>query len=521
MPTVILDTSNLAAEGLTACTLSQSALGGSTLSLELAGDFLPSKFADMQPIALLHGGKVLFNGRITSIAFANEGGVRRWAIEVQDYWYLFDNQPAAAQLAEIKQQQQAGSSSLRKALSNMTRSWADLSRHIQISTGGGWTCDASGNPLSSGRVHIDVSKANYSLTPTIARDRVYTTSELLRMMSECNPDCLFISGHNGTISVQSFARLSSLSLPLSSLTSAQLSPDSRDKPTGVCVTLALQNSETGLGPMYYRTYPQGVSLESTGLRVFSATVSVSGSIASNFITAALNHLYNQAVAWYTAVKPLQHVGSVSTKLSNFPTGADSPLGKRLAITGGPSEWGSMFAPVSAVDWDFFTGDVTLTLGKDVAEPMLHEIEPDELSGGGGEESMDSEASDHSRSASASASQSVSESMSATFSQSSSQSSDLSFSIDGSEDQSESKTASQTASHSESIDFSSCIQESKSDVCDCRSNWTKAQNKINEIISTVNRHSEYFTDTLHPQIEPVEFVNGDLPVPVFFTLPDLD
>lgn len=372
---MILNTSDFSnCPGLTGCSLSQSALGGSTLSLELAVEALPDWARDLGPVSLLHGGNPLFCGCITSITMANEGGRRRWAITVQDYWYLLENQAAAAQLSQISAQaQDMRLAPLREALHNMTQSWADLARHLRISVSGGWTCNSHGEP-TAGIISVDTGLANYSFTPAIGRDRVYSSREILGMMSECNPDCLFYSSPGGLIRVMAMSRCPVLTLPFDKLTTAQIAPDHRGQVTGVCVALTVARSDINRAQMLYRTYPGNVSINSTGVRCFSSTFNVDGPVFASAINTRMQHLLSQATAWYNAVRQLQHTGSVEAPLELFPD--DSPIAKVLHITGpgAPAEWGTMMAPVTAVDWDFTARRVTLTLGKDIVEPMLHELE---------------------------------------------------------------------------------------------------------------------------------------------------
>lgn len=552
MDTLIIDTANSPIlPGCTSCSLSQSALGASTLSLEFTGDGISCPLANEQPVSLMHGGAVLFHGRVTSIGFSNDGGVRRWQVEVSDYWYLFAHQPAAAQLAEIKQQLQAGDSSLRDSLRNMTQSWADLARNVQMPTTGGWLCYEKGSS-APGIIRLDVSQARYSLTPTIARDRIYSTSEILQMMSECNPDCLLLSGFNGTIRVVSVKSLSPLELSLNQLTSAQLEPNTAELPSGVCVCLAIKDPDTGKGPMYYRTYPANVSLSSTGLRVFASTITYGGTLSQKSRTKLLDHLYSQAASWFEAVREPHLNGSITTSMSLFPTAYDSPLGKALTIVGQdkPDTWG-LTSPITGVQWDFASRTVELTVGKDMAEPMLHEIEPEEPEeitlptessagpnppGPGDTRSesasqsesvsfshtlTQSQTQSQSQSRSLSQSQSQSHSQSLSRSLSKSQSRSISLSKSQSKSKSASKSASLSKSDSKSVSLSKSTSVSKPPACNCAVNWLKAEAKINELISTVNRHSDYFTESFLPHIEPVDFTDNPSPSPVYFQLPDLD
>lgn len=157
--------------GLTGCTLEQSALGGSTLELEFAGG--PPSWAQYWQQVTLVGtsGQALFTGQITNISTTNSGGSLYTAISVSDYWYLLERQTSATQISALLAQGSART--FRQSLSKQVESWTSLAGSVRIAAQG-WVCSSTGEAYN-GSVRLDVTKARYSVTPSVPRERFFAT----------------------------------------------------------------------------------------------------------------------------------------------------------------------------------------------------------------------------------------------------------------------------------------------------------------------------------------------------------
>lgn len=359
----------------TALRLDESATGESTLSMEFTA--APEWLAYMEPIVLMRGGKPLFCGRISSISATNDAGSVRTAATATNYWYLFDHLPAAVQISQLKEDAVAESKMLSRRLSNTLQSWNSVAQGIKISCNN-WTCSSAGSLYSSGTIKLDVSKALYGMTPTVSKNRIFTTREIFTMLEEANPDAIFIARPDGTLEVRSISLCPGLNLPIDRLAAASDIAPMRDQDIdGVCVAVTCLGTEK---KVYTQIYPPGVSLSSANIVIFTAEVDLNPS-------SQLEHMMEQARGWYRAANTRQWSGSISAYPEDF---AESPLGSRINITGdgAPKDWSSMQAIVTGVTWDFLAGRVELSLGKTMTPPTLHEQEYSSLisssgSGGGG------------------------------------------------------------------------------------------------------------------------------------------
>lgn len=459
---------------LTGCTLSQASDGGSTLELEIAG--APPDWAQYwRQVTLLDmAGKALFTGQITNVATTNSGGAVTTMLTVQDYWYLLERQTSATQIANIKAQGSART--LKQSLSKQVESWANVAAGASL-VAPGWTCDANGG-TASGNVRLNVSKARYSVTPSVARERFYSMREVFLLMGECNPDCLLLSEPTGVINVVSISNCETLTLRADRmLEAAEIYPSEASRITGVCVAIAIQREKsTGVS---YEAYPANASISDAGVRFFSATLNAENTtVTTDMVTKARQHLLKQATAWYEAVKGLIYMGSITLPLDEVLAQGIRPLGMLINISGGLKDWESMNTPCTAVTWDFAGRRVTLTLGKDIEEPSLHELElpyiepttlPEESSQGPSPGPGHTDSSESSESSESQAAATV-------------------------------------------------------EKCECAVNWGLAQLKINEIISVVNQHALYLTHPEYNQIQPVHFVDQEEPGPgtscIFYVPPSI-
>lgn len=353
----------------------ESAQGASTLEMEFAGGAAPEGVTYMEPVVLMRAGKARFCGRITSVSMTNDGGERRISAVATDYWYLFDHLSAGVQLTQLKEDAVAAGKMLSRTLSNTLKSWNSVAQNVQLNAQN-WTCTDDGTLESSGWIRLNVGKALYGMTPTVSKNRIFTTREIFTMMEEANPDCIFIAHPSGMLEVRSIANCPTrLISTLKLIAATDIAPMREQDIDGVCV--AVIDPET-TKKVYSQIYPTGVSLESGNVVFFTAEV-------DHDPKAHLKHLLEQAKGWYRAANTRQWSGSLTMRPNDF---TDSPLGDRINITGdgAPADWENMLAVVTDVTWDFLANRVELSLGKTMSPPTLHELdlEGNNNNGGGSE-----------------------------------------------------------------------------------------------------------------------------------------
>lgn len=369
--------------GLTLATLTESADDVSVLTLEFAG-FGPDWLEYMQPVTIMHRGRVLFHGKITSYSRNNDSGEATSSATVSNLLWLLDHQTLGAQIAEVKaaaDNENTGSpylrsASLQTAANNATASWTALAESCRISAPG-WIVNEDGTEAAESLITLDASRARYSFGAYMTRERAITAWTALLDMKTCNPDCTYrVNYTTGAVEVISISKADAVAWDTRQqglISASDISPQYEDAVTGVAV-LVSWSGEHGSG-VTVRTYPKGLDLAQLGVKVFTASV-------ENVMqaTAQAQHMLEQCQAYYEAANALQWGGSVSAKLADVPA---SPLCACLNLTGpGTHEsWGSMAAIVTEVEWDFMELTCTLTLGRTVDEPDLHELQFEDNDGG--------------------------------------------------------------------------------------------------------------------------------------------
>lgn len=130
----VLNTSDIASlANLTSASLSEDAKGVSTLELAWSG-FLPAWATYMEPVTLMHHGKVLFHGKVTTASNSNDGGQISSSATVSNVMWLLDHQTLSQQLAEIVAAD--GGDAAASMLNVKGFSLSQLANGIEISTEG-------------------------------------------------------------------------------------------------------------------------------------------------------------------------------------------------------------------------------------------------------------------------------------------------------------------------------------------------------------------------------------------------
>ncbi|MCH5285475.1 MAG: hypothetical protein J1E42_07730 [Akkermansiaceae bacterium] len=356
--------------------LSESAEKVSTLTLEFGGDG-PDWLRHMEEVTLVHKGAVLYHGKITSVERNNDEQAKRTRATVENAMWLLDHQPLAAQIADLQASVRNDiANSLRKSANNAMTSWAALAASINIAAPG-WGADGAST------LCLDVSRANFAFAPTLTKEKAITAWTALRKMRTCNPDCVFIALPSAVVQVVSIANADVVTWDSRQImTASGITPKYAELLSGVMVAVSWQDEKKG--GVVYRAYPEGMAEGGSSTKLFTASAD-----SKAHANKQLNHLGKQAAAYFAAVNTLQWGGSVSASMEKVEY---SPIGRRLNIVGRDAhpEWATMGAIVTKVDWDFMSGKVDVSLGMQIGDPELHELQfdADDDGGDGGDDGGD-------------------------------------------------------------------------------------------------------------------------------------
>ena len=374
---MIIDTADfLSLPGITQATLSESADSPSVLNLAWTG-YGPDWLRWMEPVTVIHRGRVLFHGRMNAFERTNAAGDMESRATVVNALWLLDNLPLGAQVAEAKAATATSAADFSSAAQNALMSWTALAKSCRVSAPL-WVVSADGVPQEDGIITLDVSGANYSTGAVYKRDKVMTAWTALLEMKQANPDASFrLNYTTGKVEVVSIgsAAVADWSTDDMQLTAcASIAPQYESCITGVALVVSWQGAEgAGCGSVV-RVYPDGVTAGDMGVKLYSATVENHEQAEEQ-----ADYMMRQLRRYYEAVNVLQYGGSVTALLEDVSL---SPLCSRLNIvgTGTHETWHSMAAFVSGVEWDFLNGTVDVQLGAQIDEPDISEmIFPDEES----------------------------------------------------------------------------------------------------------------------------------------------
>lgn len=362
---MIINTSEFASlPNLTNAFLRQCTDGVSTLSLGWSGP-LPEWVQYMAPVTVIHRGTVLFHGKITEVAVGNSGGDITSECTVSDFLWALDHQTLGEQLAQITESlTNEAEGTLEGCANTALVSWAKLAESLHMSLPN-WLCKSDGTPIESAEISLETSRAKYSFGAYTEKRKAVSGLTALLEMQQANPDCFFLPDYvSGKLSVISITNADSITWDTQEMRLTEtsgISPCYEDAVTGVCGVVTCGKRMRSV------MYPEDIPVTSNGVKVFSMSVETSAQAKRQ-----LDHIVPRLKAWYEAANILQHNGTVTAILDDVDA---SPIGKRLSITGkgSVSEWTEMQALVTACEWDFSEGLVTITLGKNIDEPELHAL----------------------------------------------------------------------------------------------------------------------------------------------------
>ncbi len=374
---------------ITGATFRESVREVGTLELEFDG-FGPTWLDYMVPVTLMHQGRVLFHGKITSLV-RNAGGGTSTSVTVSNFLWLFDRLTLAQQIARAREEQEDSEadtdiltwSGYAASTGQITESWEAMAAETRL-TADGWTV-ASGDVEASGEISLAYSSLLTGRACwAISTDLITTWSALLKLRDKA-PDVQFIVDYTlGTVTAMAIGDMpvETWEQGTMNITDASgIAPQWESCVTGVCVLHQYEEGEqrvengqltTEPGSVIAYLYPPGLNMAQDGVKVLMVSSKVRGNVKE------------AARQYYEAASVLQWSGSITACMEDV---ARSPLGCRLNLTGpGMHEsWASMEAVVSSCSWDLLTHEITVELGRDFSDPQFSDREDPQGGGSGGDD----------------------------------------------------------------------------------------------------------------------------------------
>lgn len=356
---MIIDTSNpLAAGPLTSAVLTKSARGSSSLSLSFDG-FPPDWVQYMEPVTVIHHGRVLFHGKIKSLPASTSGdGYPSSSVTVDDVLWLLDHQTVSTQIAALRESSSPASSEAGGSVDSnawkraLPRSFKELAASVEIEAPG-WIP----SPIEGEEVEQVVRMtASPALAPRVLirrTNKVKTTFTALIHAQEANPDALLIVDHEtGVVRFVSIEETDIVTLDSSEIriiSADGIEPQFESSVAGVILV--------NEGRIIYQ-YPEEFDPNDTNIKVLD-------------VSGTSDDYPSIVKQWYAATNVLQWGGSVSIEADDLD--ADL-LGKRINLTGPlmHEPWAGMEAVVKETTWDLLAGTVELSLGHDWSDPTFAE-----------------------------------------------------------------------------------------------------------------------------------------------------
>lgn len=367
-------------------TLDEYATGEGTLGLSFAG-FGPEWLNYMQPVTLYHKGKVLFHGKITSLSRTNDGGAITRTATISNFMWLLDRQTLGQQVAEIEAAAKESANGSRVDVSRSLKftagqigkstagstgvTWGSITGSMGV-TSEGWTAEDTTGTTGGGTLTVRASSSVAGRAVWAVTDKLITTASALVKLRERAADVQYIMDYSaGTCTAMAIGDMPTQTWDTGArgITSiSDISPQYEACVTGVAVVWTSDE-----GKVEVHAYPPGLDMAQDGVKVFS-------------LTGAYYVASWDAVArdYYKAANVLQWGGSITALQSHIDA---SPLGCKLNLTGpGTHEsWHTMEAVVTQCSWDFMERTLTVTLGRDFADPEFTDAQ--ETEDGGEEEEI--------------------------------------------------------------------------------------------------------------------------------------
>ncbi len=379
---------------ITGATFRESVREVGTFELEFDG-FGPAWLDYMEPVTLMHQGRVLFHGKITSLV-RNAGGGSSTSVTVSNFLWLFDRLTLAQQIARVREEQKSSEtdtdvltwSGYAASTGQIAESWEAMAAETRL-TANGWTV-ASGDVAASGEISLAYSSLLTGRACwAISSDLITTWSALLKLRDKA-PDVQFIVDYTrGTVTATAIGDMPVVTWRQGEINitdASGIAPQWESCVTGVCVLHQYEDGErrvedgritTSPGAVIAYLYPPGLDMAQDGVKVLTVSSKTKGNVRE------------AARQYYDAASVLQWSGSITASMEDV---AHSPLGYRLNLAGPDmhESWANMEAVVSSCIWDFLTHEVTVELGRDFSDPQFSDREDPQGGGSGGNDAGEDE-----------------------------------------------------------------------------------------------------------------------------------
>lgn len=364
-----------------AATLEESATGEGTLNLSFAG-FGPEWLKYMQPVTLYHKGKALFHGKLTNLSRTNDGGSITSTATINNFMWLLDRQTLGQQVAEI-QAAASGSSGGggmdasrspkfivgqigKSAAGSAGVTWGSVTGSMGV-TSDGWTAEGATGATGGGALTVRASSSVAGRAVWAVTDKLITTASALVRLRERAADVQYIMDYAaGTCTAMAIGDMPTQTWDTAARVITRISDVSPQYEACVTGVAVVWTSDEGRVEVH--AYPPELDMAQDGVKVFS-------------LTGAYYVESWDAVArdYYTAANVLQWGGSITVLQSHVDA---SPLGSKLNLIGpGTHEsWHTMEAVVTQCSWDFLARTLTVTLGRDFADPEFADAQETEDGG---------------------------------------------------------------------------------------------------------------------------------------------
>ncbi len=369
---MILDTTDPGTLGaLAGATLNEEAHGISTLELTWAG-FCPAWVRYMEPVTLIHHGRVLFHGKVTAHENSNDGGELSGKATVSNILWMLDHSTLAQQLAGIMaadgEEEAPGGDRRGPDKSAMAAAAAltaeRLVRQVRLETQD-WT--HAGGSVEISAVASEGVRQRGMLSNS--SPRVLSTFTAMLNVMDNQPDVfLLVDYDTATVHMMTVAEAETLTLDTARvrvLSASGITAQYESCCTGMVLLVSSQNDPLGRVSVY--AWPPGINAADVGVRCYSLSVP-----GGDFEGACHENYYVQlAQQYYEAGSGLQWGGTVTLAAADVEV---SPLGRRVSLVGEGTheDWHTMQAIVTSCTWDLLEGTVACNLGHEWTDPSFCE-----------------------------------------------------------------------------------------------------------------------------------------------------
>lgn len=364
---MILDTTDPRTLGaLTGATLNEDAHGISTMELTWAG-FCPAWVRYMEPVTLIHRGRVLFHGKVTAHENSNDGGELSGKATVSNILWMLDHSTLASQLAGImggSGDDGAYGHGRDELAAAAAMTAARLVQQVRLETQD-WT-------RAGGAVEISAEASEgvrqRGLLSNSSQRILSTFTAMLNVMDNQPDVFLLVDYDTATVHMMTVAEAPLLTLDTARvrvLAASGITAQYESCCNGI--VLLVSRTDDPLQRTSAYAWPPGINVADVGVRCYNVQVT-GGDVAADFQT---NHYVGLAQQYYEAGSGLQWGGTVTLSAADVEV---SPLGRRVSLVGEGTheDWHTMQAIVTSCTWDLLEGTVACNLGHEWTDPSFGE-----------------------------------------------------------------------------------------------------------------------------------------------------